>query len=147
MLAPRCTSPEELTHLIDFHTRILADNTCTTAWGIQQDTVKSSHDLGEFSSVVRANNNIFASQAMHIRCQTLGPELVHVVCKDNTGVLHEGSHVRRLTTGCGSHVEDALIWLRRKGDNGEEGGSCLQHVMTSKIFRGGPNGNSTLEDL
>ena len=71
---------------------------------------------------------------MHVRSQTLRPRLVRVVREDEAGVLEEGGDVGGLSAGCGGHVEDALVWLGGEGDDGEEGGGGLDHVVSCEVL-------------
>ena len=62
---------------------------------------------------------------MNIRCQTLRPRLVCIVRENDTRVLHERGHVRRLATWCRRHVEHALSRLGGQSNDGEERGGGL----------------------
>lgn len=74
-------------HLVDLDTSVFADDTCSRTWSIEQDPIETAHDFRELSSVVVANDDILASHSMDIRSQTLGPRLVGVVGKDQSGIL------------------------------------------------------------
>lgn len=75
------------THLVDFDTGILADDTGTGTWGIEEHTIKSTHDLWELPGVVVADNDVLASHSMDVGGQTLCSLLVAIVRKYRSGVL------------------------------------------------------------
>ena len=137
----------KLAYLVDLDTGVLANNTGTTARGIQQDPVESSHHLREFSSVVTAYDNVLASQSMYVGRQTLRPRLVRIVGKNHTGVLQESRDVGRLSTRGRSHVQYTFLGLRSESDDGQEGRGGLQHVVTSEVFRSSSDRYAGLEDL
>lgn len=135
------------THLVDLDGRILRDDTRSTTRCVEQDSVETTHDLWELTTVVVANDDVLAAESVDVGRQRLGPGLVAVVGKDETGVLEEGGDVRRLSSGSGGHVEDTLSGLRGKGHDGKEGGGGLKHVVTGEVLGGGTDGNGRLEDL
>lgn len=137
----------KLTDLVDLDTGILADDSSTTARSVQQYPVKSSHNLGELSSIVTAHDDVLASQSMYVGSQTLRPRLIRVVGKDHTGVLQEGRDIGGLSTGGRSHIQYTFLGLRSKSDDGQEGRGGLKHVVTSEVFRGGSDRYAGLEHL
>jgi hypothetical protein len=134
-------------HLVDLDARILADDTGTRARRIEQHPVETSNDLGELPRIVVAHHHVLAAHTVDIGGQALCSCLVRVVGEDDAGVLEKSGDVCRLSTGGGSHVEDALVGLRRKGNDGEERRSGLEHVVTCKIFRSGTDRDGGLEHL
>jgi len=128
---------EEATHLVDLNSRILGDDSSSTTRRVQQHSIETSHDLGELPSVVVANDDVLASESVNVSRQRLGSSLVGVIGEDETGVLKESGDVGGLSSGSGSHVEDSLVGLRRESDDGEEGGSRLEHVVTSEVLGSG----------
>lgn len=126
---------EEGAHLVDLHGRVLRDDTRSTTRRVEENSVEAAHDLGELATVVIADDDVLAPEAVDVGGERLGAGLVGVVGEDETGVLEEGGDVGRLAAGGGGHVEHALVGLRGEGDDGEEGGGGLEHVVTSKVLR------------
>ena len=75
------------TYLVDLDTGIFADDSSSRTWSVEQDSVETTHDLWELSSIVVADDDILASHSVDVGGQTLCPSLVGVVCEDQTGVL------------------------------------------------------------
>jgi hypothetical protein len=84
---------------------------------------------------------------MYVGRQTLRPRLVRIVGKDHTGVLQQSRDVGRLSTRGRSHVQYTFLGLRSESDDGQEGRGGLKHVVTSKVFRGGSDRYTGLENL
>lgn len=134
-------------HLVRLDARVLADDTRSTARCVKQDTVETTHDLGELPSVIRTHGDILASQTVDVRRQTLRSSLVQLVREDDTRVLHERCHVCGLASRSTSHVEHALAGLRSERNDGEERRGSLEHVVTRKVLWGSTDWYATLEDL
>ena len=47
-------------------------------------------------------------------------------------------------TGGGGHVHDLFALLGREGDDGQEGGGALQHVMPRHVLRRRPHGHAAV---
>ena len=121
-------------YLVDLDARILADNTGTTTGRIEQYPIETAQNLREFSSIIRTNHDVFTSQPVDVGSQTLCPGLVRIVGEDHTSVLHESGHMGRFPSRGGSHIEYTLVGLWGEGNDGEKGGSCLEHVVASEVL-------------
>jgi len=107
----------------------------TGAWRIQQHPVKPSHHPRKLARIVIADNDVLhlqvsqklnrdsagrpypSAEAVDVANQTLGTSLAGIVGEDDTSVLHQRRHVRRLTTGSCGHLQGttrlALWWLEQ----------------------------------
>jgi len=135
------------THLVDLDAGVLGDDTRSTARRVQQYPIEPAHHLGELSPVITTHDDVLATESMHVGRQTLRPRLVRIVGKDDPGVLQEGRDVGRLATRSRRHVQHAFLGLRGEGDDGQKGGSRLEHVMTGQVFGRGTDRYARLEDL
>ena len=121
-------------YLVDLDARILADNASTATGRIEQYPIETAQNLREFSSIIRANHDVFTSQPVDVCSQTLRPGLVRIIGEDHTSVLHESGDMRRFPSRGGSHIEYTLVGLWGEGDDGEEGGSGLEHVVAGEVL-------------
>lgn len=122
------------THLVDLDAGIFADNPGTATWRIKQYPIETTQNLRELSSIVRANHDVFAPQSVDVGCQTLRPGFVRIIGEDHASVLHEGGYMGRFPSRSGSHIENTLVGLWREGNDGEERGGGLEHVVTSEVL-------------
>ena len=121
-------------YLVDLDARILAGNTSTATGRVEQYPIEATQNLQEFSSIIRANRDIFTSQPVDVCSQTLRPGLVHIIGEDHASVLHESGNMRRFPSRGGSHIEYTLVGLWGEGNDGEEGGSSLEHVVAGEVL-------------
>lgn len=136
------------THLVGFDRLILGDDTSTTARSIEEDPVKPTNDLGELPPVDVGDDDILAPQPGDVARQSLDPSPTRVVRPDFSRVTHERTHVGRLTSWRGGHIEHSLVRLGRERDDGEEGRGGLEDVVSSEVLGSSSDGNSsTGEDL
>lgn len=117
-------------YLVNLHARILADNTSSTTRRIEEHPIKPTHHLGELPAVVRAYSDVFAPHAVDVGRKTLRSGFVCIVGEDVASILEEGGNMCRFATWGGRHVEDAFVRLRTECDNGQEGRSGLEHVVS-----------------
>ena len=75
--------------------RILGNDTSSTARGIKQDPVHRllSQDLWKLSAIVVTHHSVADSHALQIGLDRLQPLLVDLVGKDAARVAHECSHI------------------------------------------------------
>lgn len=78
-----------LLYLVHFDARILGNNPGTTAWSIQENAIKSTHDGGELTAIIVANNSILDTHTVNIGNERLATFLVGVIGKQEAGILHE----------------------------------------------------------
>ena len=109
------------TDLVDLHACILADNTSTTAWRIQQHPIEPTDDLREFSTIVVADNDVLAPHSMDIGAQALRSGFGGVVGKYHAGILHQSGDMSSLAAWCRGHIEDTLVGLGIESEDGKEG--------------------------
>lgn len=124
------------THLVDLDALILADDPRTTARCVEEHAIEPSNNLGELAPIHVRDDDVPAPQPRDVTTESLDPTPTAVVRPDFARVAHERTHVGRLTSWCGRHVEDAFVRLRSEGDDGEEGGSGLKDVVACKVFGG-----------
>lgn len=128
------------TDLVDLDTLILTDDTGTRTRSIEQDTIESSHNLGELSSIDVRDNDVPASQTSDVSSETLDTTSRRIVRPDFSSVSHQCRHVSRLSSGCCRHIEAALVRLRIERHDGQEGRSRLKNVVTGEVLGGSTNG-------
>lgn len=121
-------------HLVDFHARILANDTCPAARSIKEHPIKSAHHLGKLSTVIRAYGDVFASHTMDVGRKTLRASFGSIVGEDVASILEESGNVCRFATWSRRHVEYAFVGLWAERNNRQEGRSSLEHVVSSQIF-------------
>lgn len=121
---------------------ILGNDTSTRAWGIEQDSVKATHDPGELTRIVVAYDDVPRAQSVNVTNQTLGTLLAGIVREDHTGVLHQRRHMGGLATGSRGHIENTLALLGAESHHGQERRRGLEDIVTSQILRRGTEGNA-----
>ena len=121
-------------YLVDLDAGVLADDAGATTWRIKQYPIETAQDLGELSSIIGTNHNVLTSQPVDVGGQTLRPGLIRIIGEDHSRVLHEGGHMRGFSSGSGSHIEHTLVGLWGEGNDGEEGGGSLEHVVAGEVL-------------
>lgn len=115
-----CSYLLRLTDLVDLDTLILRNDTGTRARRIEQHAVETSDNPGELSAVDVGDDDVAAPESRDVTAQSLDATSTRVVRPNFTGVAHQRRHVRRLSSRCCRHVENSLVRLRVKRDNGQE---------------------------
>lgn len=97
--------------LVGLDAGVLGDDASARARGIEQDSVKAAHGLGELPSVVVGDDDVGGTEAVNVTNETLGTSLVGIVGNDDSSILHHCGHVGCFTTGSGGHIQNPLILL------------------------------------
>ncbi|SGY16355.1 BQ5605_C012g06854 [Microbotryum silenes-dioicae] len=134
--------------LVDLDRLILGDHTRSRTRRIEQNPIESTDDAWEFTTVDVGDDDVTATQSSDVTTETLDATSTRIIGPDFSRVAHQSGHVRRLTTRCGRHIEHAFVGLGIERDDGEEGRSGLEDVLTREVFGRRSYGNSSAgEDL
>ena len=132
---------------LSFYLRVSCYHTQSCARRVKQATVELFEHIRQLTPVLTWNHAVCNTEAVHVGIKRLKSLFLHIISDKYTWVFHQLSDVRGFTTWRCGHIQDALIWLRRKSHNWQKRAWTLQNVMACKILRRRANRDLWLLDF